>query len=194
MATKEKWADYLNRPLTDEEKRWCHEWSLDWQIEENERLFPTADDADYPRDEVTAAGLLANTGFKAPPLPADPHPVAQTIYTGPTVVEGENDQPAQPGDIGTRVPMPRDHPLTGQVDEAQDADAQYFARAEVVEEQDDSSEWDAKAVKAEISELNVEELKDNLRELEQPVDGNKPDLQKRLYNALKKQHDEAQKA
>ncbi|QHB37435.1 hypothetical protein SEA_LEOPARD_28 [Mycobacterium phage Leopard] len=167
-----------SRPLTKEEKVWLHQWSLDWVIEENERIHGKQGDGEPPN--VQAA--LEDAGFKAPPPPPGPTTVAGqgTVLTGPVVVEGENDQPPAPGTIGTRVELPRDHPLTAAIDDSTPAGGQQAAEAD---------EWDAKAVRAEVNELTVDELKENLRELDEPVSGDKAELQKRLFNALKKAHE-----
>lgn len=184
-----KWADYINRPLTDDEKKWCHEWSLDYQVEENERLFPTNKDADYPRESVDTAQILADAGVEHTPPLVEPSAVGQrAMYSGPVVVEGENDVPPAPGELATRVPMPRDHPLTGLVEDA----AAESVTAESVTVDDDK--WDGRAVRVEVNSLNVDDLKVNLRDLEEPVSGTKDELRDRLVKALKKAHDEEQKA
>lgn len=81
-------ASYLERPLTDEEKLLAHQWSLDWQIAENERLFPTNEDADYPVDPVDVPNLLKDAGFEDVPPPPQPVPVGQSLSTG-EIVTGE---------------------------------------------------------------------------------------------------------
>lgn len=139
---------YLERPLTDEEKLLAHQWSLDWQIAENERLFPTNKDADYPVEPVDVPNLLADAGFKDVPPPPQPVPVGQSLSTG-EIIPSET-----PGET-----------LAAMV------------------------EFDEDAAKTEIEGLDVDELKENLRELDKSVSGNKAELQARLLQALKEAHD-----
>lgn len=167
-----------SKPLTDEEKQYFHAWSMDYVIEENERIHGTPDDT---REGVNTPAILSAAGILVPPQPAQPLPAGQELYTGPVVVEGENDVPPAPGELSTRVPLPRDHPLTGLIDEAQDAEA-AAAGPLVGDEWDDDAQW------VEVCELTVPELKDNLRELDQPVGGNQGELRTRLYDALKAAH------
>jgi hypothetical protein len=170
-------VDYENRPLSDEEKRYLHEWSRDDLVEINERLFGQSK-AHEKGQPVNVAAALRDAGVELVPAPNNPIAVAGRDFTqGPVVVEGENDVPPGPGSGGTRVELPRDHPLTAPIDA-------NLGEAE-------TEEFDAKAVRAEINELTVEELKDNLRELDKPVDGNKAELQKRLFQALKEEHEKA---
>jgi hypothetical protein len=192
---------YLERALTDEEKLHLHNWSLDYQIQENERLFPTVEDADYPREAVDTKQVLSAAGLELVPPPPNPSPAGQPVlqYTGPLVVEGENDKPPEPGELATRVPLPRDHPLTGVIAEDQglthdsvidatgigDSKNQFPA---VVGEGEPVA-WDEEAVWTEVCRLTVDELKDNLKDMEQPVSGNKDELRERLFNALRDAHE-----
>lgn len=166
-----------SKPLTDEQKRWLHEWSLDYEIEVNERLHKQA--KTFAKGEpVDVKAALDKAGVEPPHAPPNPTAPGQELYTGPVVVEGENDKPPEPGSTGVVVPLPRDHPLTGVVDDsAKSAGPEKF---------------DTRAARAEVNELTVEELKDNLRDLEEPVSGNQKELQDRLVKALKKAHDEEQ--
>jgi len=177
MASEAKFADFQDHKLSDEEKRHLHEWSLDWQIEENERLFGD-ESKGYPREPVDTQQVLADAGIKAPPLPPPPSPAGQSMYTGPTVVEGENDEPAEVGSIGTRVPLPRNHPFTVEVDEGD-----QLPNTVVVPESNGGFDEDAQW--ADVCDLTVAELKDNLKELDQPVGGSKDELRERLFNALR---------
>lgn len=165
-----------SKPFTDEEKAEFHNWSMDWAIEENERIHGDAE-KNYPVEGVNTGEVLTEAGITSPPAPPAPQPAGQSFYSGPLVVEGENDVPPAPGSNGTRVPLPRDHPLTYEVEEGE-----QLPNSVVVATQEDTFDRDASW--AEIQELNVEELKDNLKELDQPVSGSKKELQERLLNAL----------
>lgn len=194
-----------SKPLDAETKKWLHEWSMDYVIEENERIHGKQEGGEPPNVQKA----LEEAGFQAPPPPPGPTTVAGqgTVATGPVIVEGENDLPPEPGSIGTRVELPRDHALTGVIAEDQGlTDPRVIAETGVgaqpqpnddggqVEPQTkDDGKFDTRAVRAEVNELSVDELKDNLRELEEPVSGNKDELRDRLVKALKKAH-EAEKA
>lgn len=183
-----------SKPLTDAEKKWLHEWSLDHEIETNERIHKQAK-AHAKGEPIDVRKALDKAGVEVPHAPAQPISVAgQELYAGPLVVEGENDQPPEPGSTGVVVPLPRDHPLTGTVATDQgwtDPRVQTLADDELTQETDEGK-FDTRAVRAEVKELNNDELKDNLRELGEPVSGNQKELQDRLVKALKKAHDEEQ--
>lgn len=169
-----------SKPLTDEEKVFLHGWSLDHEIALNERLHAQKKEA-AKGENIDVTGALEKAGLKVPSAPPPPSVPGQELYTGPVVVEGENDQPQEPGvSTGVVVPLPRDHPLTAVVDDStSDAD-------------EPEEKWDGRAVRAEVNELTVEELKENLRDLDEPVSGNQKELQDRLVKALKKNHEAAQ--
>lgn len=185
-----------SKPLDDETKRWLHEWSLDWVIEENERIHGKQEGGEPPNVQEA----LRQAGFEPPPAPPGPTSVAPVgnVATGPVIVEGVNDKPVEPGSGVVTVPvaLPRDHAFTAVVDENR-TDAVLSEVEGSTAGQTPANEpeaWDAKAVRAEIAELSVDDLKENLKDLEQPVGGNKEELQKRLYAALKKAHDDEAKA
>jgi hypothetical protein len=89
----------FDKPLSDEDKKWLHEWSQDWRIEENERKFGKKVDLTKP---VDTAAVLAKAGVEVP----DPPP-------GPTQVAG---QPLSQG--SEQFHANRDHPFTGTVDDS----------------------------------------------------------------------------
>lgn len=158
----------LDKPLSDADKLFLHERSQDYLIEENERKFAQRKlhDAGEPID---VKGALEKAGVEPPDAPPNPSYVGAmgSVQQGPLIVEGE--------DNAGRVPLPRDHPLTQEVD---DGEGTGIPAAQ--------DEWDGKSVRAEINTLTVDELKDNLRDLDEPVSGDKAELQKRLFAALKK--------
>jgi hypothetical protein len=124
----------FEKPLSDEDKEWLHEMSMDWRIEENDRRF----DKEYQESEGYRPEEDANKSASVPRQPANF--ATDQFATGPVypVVESVNAAPAT---------------------------------QEVVEEVD-------------VEELTVEELKDELRGLDQPTTGTKAELQKRLTKAL----------
>ena len=165
---KNPFVDYQDRPLTDAEKVWLHEWSRDDLVEINERIFAQSDAHDKG-EPIDVKGALEKAGVKQPDAPPTPTYVGAQggVQQGPLIVEGK--------DNAGRVSLPRDHPLTGVVDE----DASGTSEAE---------KWDDRKVRAEVNELNVDELKENLRDLDESVSGNKDELRARLFEALKKQN------
>jgi hypothetical protein len=177
--TKDPFVDYQSRALTDEEKRWLHEWSRDDLVEVNERLFNQTElhDAGEP---VNVRKALEDAGVEVPDEPPNPTYVGAmgSVQQGPLIVEGE--------DNAGRVPLPRDHEFTVAVED----DA---AEDDLVQETEEGK-FDTRAVRAEVKTLNNDELRDNLRELGEPVSGNQKELQDRLVKALKKAHDEEQAA
>ena len=185
-----------SKPLTDEEKRWLHEWSLDHEIETNERIHGQKK-AHAKGEPIDVRKALDKAGVETPPPPAQPISVAgQELYAGPLVVEGENDTPPAPGEPSVVVPLPRDHPLTAQT-EGVSAETQLLGaqqESDDLTQETDEGKFDTRAVRKEVNELTVDELKDNLRDLGEPVSGNRDELRDRLVKALKKAHDEEQKA
>lgn len=171
--TKDPFVDYQSRALTADEKRWLHEWSRDDLIEVNERLFKQRELHDNG-EPVDVRKALDDAGVEVPDAPPNPTYVGAqgSVQQGPLIVEGE--------DNAGRVPLPRDHAATVAFEDESSETAVA------------GDEWDAKAVRAEVNSLNVDDLKDNLRGLEQPVSGTKEELQKRLYKALKDDHDAEQ--
>ena len=101
----------FDKPLSDEDKRWLHERSLDWRIEENERKFGQSD-THAEGTPINMKAVLADAGVEVPEAPATP------IYVGE---QG-------PGTEGFR-----DHPLTGVVvasDEDEDAEEAHARHAQ----------------------------------------------------------------
>jgi len=152
--TKNPMVDYQDRPLTDDEKLYLHQWSRDDLIEINERIFNQSEAHDKG-EPIDVKKALDDAGIELPESPPEP------TYVG-----------AQGG-----VRQARDHPLTGVVDDAP------------VDDDATADDWDDKDVQAEVDEMKVDELKEYLRELGEPVSGNQKELQDRLFKALKKQHE-----
>lgn len=164
-----------SKPFTDEEKRWCHEWGVDHLVEENERRHAQSDLHDEGKP-VDVRKAFADAGVQVPDPPPNPTYVGAmgSVQQGPLIVEGE--------DNAGRVPLPRDHPL----------------QQEVIEGEGDGlpsnvEPWDGRAVRAEVNTLTVDDLKDNLRGLDEAVSGTKDELRDRLVKALKRDHDERAK-
>lgn len=107
-----------SRRLTAEERAYLTDWSMDWVIEENDRIH---------------ADLEAQSGAASAGDAASPEPVVS------------------------------------------------------VDDSDEGEDIDPAALAAEIDELNVDELKAELRELDLPVSGNRAELRDRLLNALLKE-------
>jgi len=93
--TKNPMVDYQDRPLTDDEKLYLHQWSRDDLIEINERIFNQSEAHDKG-EPIDVKKALDDAGIELPESPPEP------TYVG-----------AQGG-----VRQARDHPLTGVVDDA----------------------------------------------------------------------------
>jgi len=93
--TKNPMVDYQDRPLTDDEKLYLHQWSRDDLIEINERIFNQSEAHDKG-EPIDVKKALDDAGIELPESPPGP------TYVG-----------AQGG-----VRQARDHPLTGVVDDA----------------------------------------------------------------------------
>ena len=93
--TKNPMVDYQDRPLTDDEKLYLHQWSRDDLIEINERIFNQSEAHDQGQP-IDVAQALVDAGIQLPESPPEP------TYVG-----------AQGG-----VRQARDHPLTGVVDDS----------------------------------------------------------------------------
>lgn len=171
-----------SKPFTAEQKQWAHEWGLDHLIEENERRHAQRKLHDNG-EPVDVRAALDKAGVEVPDAPPNPTYVGAmgSVQQGPLIVEGE--------DNAGRVPLPRDHPATVAFED--DAAAGDSA---VEPQTTDEGKFDTRAVRAEVKTLSVDELKDNLRELDEPVSGNKDELQDRLVKALKKSHEAEQSA
>lgn len=183
--TKDPFVDYQSRPLTKDEKRWLHEWSRDDLVEVNERLF-TQTEAHDAGEPVDVRKALSDAGVEEPAAPPNPTYVGAmgSVQQGPLIVEGE--------DNAGRVPLPRDHEFTVPVEEAEDGDADDDSSVDA--QTTEEGKFDTRAVRAEVKTLTNDELRDNLRELDEPVSGNQKELQDRLVKALKKAHEAEQSA
>ena len=157
-----------SKPFTAEQIKYCHEWSLDYLIAENERRHGQADvhSEGHPVDIQVALDRAEVEDVADPPQPTYVGALGG-VQQGPLIVEGETNE--------GRVPLPRDHPLTQEVVDGE---------GDGILSGDD--DFDEEAAKAEIAELNVDELKAELHEFDEPVSGNKKELQERLLEAYKK--------
>jgi hypothetical protein len=57
----------FEKPLSDEDKEWLHEMSLDWRVEENNRRF----DKEYQESEGFKPDPEVNNAANVPRLPAN---------------------------------------------------------------------------------------------------------------------------
>lgn len=148
-----------SKPFSKEDIEYCHTWSLDHLIAENERRHGQAK-VHAEGKPVDVQARLEDAGIEVPDAPPQPTYVGAQggVQQGPLIVEGE--------DNAGRVPLPRDHALTGTVYE------------------DDAAAADDDAEEVDIDELTVDELKAELHSLGEPTSGNKAELQKRLKKAL----------
>lgn len=136
-----------SKPFTKEQVAYFHAWSMDWAIEENQRIHKQAD-VHASGGQVDISGVLAKAGVKPSDPPANPVPVGQGNVDEGVLDAIVDDAPV--GDDG--------QPLT-------------------LEEQ--------------VASLTVDELKANLKDLGEPVSGNKDELQARLIAAVEKSEAEA---
>lgn len=125
----------FDKPLSDEDKLWLHQWGYDYKIVENEQRFAQASvhDSGEPIDVVK---VLAGAGLNTPA--PQPNPVLPERF----VPTGEN------------------------------------TSVEAV--------FDEEAVKAEVHEMTVAELRDNIKDLGGEPEGNKAHLQEQLLELLRK--------
>lgn len=148
-----------SKPFSKEDIQWCKDWSLDHLVAENERRHGQSK-VHADGDPVDVNKAFDKAGVEVPDAPPAPSYVGAMggVQQGPLIVEGETNE--------GRVPLPRDHPLTQEVVEGEGTGV-----PDAFEEVD-------------IDELNVDELKDNLRDLGESTSGNKDELRKRLRKAL----------
>jgi hypothetical protein len=147
----------LDKPLSDEDREWLHEHSLDHQIQANDRQF--AEESEEPEVDEDGGQEFVTTGAKAPWEPGQ-EPVqqfAQRPYDPP--MSGNWD----PG------PVVSEEDVEAQI-EAQEAEAEgREPKGKAAAEPDDD-----------LDTWTVEELKDELAARGEPTSGNKADLVKRL--------------
>ena len=129
----------FDKPLSDEDKLWLHQWGYDYKIVENEQRFAQAKlhDAGKP---VDVEKVLAEAGLNPPVLQPNPILPTNVVPSGGTTSE--------------------------------------TASAAVA--------FDEEAVKAEVLDMTVAELKENIRELGGEPEGNKHALQDQLIDLLRK--------
>jgi hypothetical protein len=132
----------FDKPLSDEDKLWLHQWGYDYKIVENEQRFAQAKvhDAGLP---INVAGVLADAGIKVPVPQPNPAIPARFAPTGVATV------------------------------------------AEVVESAPEASEFNEAALRVDIAELTVAELKEEIKELGGEPEGNKAHLQDQLVELLR---------
>lgn len=151
----------LDKPLSDEDREWLHEHSLDHQIQANDRQFAKEGESKEGEPEVDEDGgqEFVTTGAKAPwEEGSEPkQQFAQRPYDPP--MSGNWD----PG------PVVSEEDVEAQV-EAQEAEAEGREpkTKAAAEPDDDLDQW------------NVEELKEELRSRGESTSGNKDELIKRI--------------
>ena len=125
----------FDKPLSDEDKLWLHQWGYDYKIVENEQRFAQASvhDSGEPIDVVK---VLADAGLNQPA--PQPNPVLPERFE-PT---------------------------------AQSAPA--------------PTAFDEEAVRAEVHDMTVAELRENIKDLGGEPEGNKTHLQGQLIELLRK--------
>lgn len=125
----------FNKPLSDEDKLWLHQWGYDYKIVENEQRFAQANvhDAGKPID---VAKVLADAGLQKPSAPTSP-----VLFDNATPSGGETQSAAK--------------------------------------------SFDEEALRAEIADFTVAELRENIQELGGHPDGNKSALQDQLIELLR---------
>lgn len=136
-----------SKPFTKEQKDYFHQWSMDWAIEENERLHKQKD-VHNEGGEVDLSKAIKHIEVPDPPQ-------------NPTRADGST------------VLVEDDGSIYGKSDDAP-------AKGEFEETLED-----------EVNAMTVDELKDNLRGLDEPVSGNKDELQARLIAAVRKSEEDS---
>ena len=128
----------FDKPLSDEDKLWLHQWGYDYKIVENEQRFAQAKVHDAG-ETIDVAKVLVDAGLKEPVVQSNPILPAHVVATG-AVAE-------------TAAPV---------------------------------STFDEEAVRAEVADMTVAELRDNIRDLDCEPEGNKASLQHQLLELLRK--------
>ena len=125
----------FDKPLSDADKLWLHEWGYDYKIVENEQRFAQAKIHDVGAP-IDVAKVLVDAGLEKPSVPTSP-------------VLPEHAAPSG----GETVSL--------------------------------SKVFDEEAIRAEIADFTVAELRENIHELGGHADGNKASLQDQLVELLR---------
>jgi len=147
----------LDKPLSDEDREYLLSRSRYYDVEENDRQFKKGKFAEDKEPKFQPANTVA-----APPI------------------EPGSDADNPPRYVGAR-PYGVDRAAWGGSTGLSEQEA-YVATAP-----EPHTEVEGQVQEVAPEDLNVEELKDELRERELPLDGNKADLVKRLKKALKEE-------
>lgn len=177
----------LTKPLSDEDRDWLKQRSRLDDIAENERVLNDGkkskkgdDEPEFvPRNTVAAPPIEPGSAADNPPqfVGQRPYGVDRAVWGGSTGLTEEEAYERTAREPHAEVgPAPDDDPRWQQpklANPESTASASDAAAAEYEE--------------AEPEDLTVDELKDELRARELPLDGNKPDLVKRLKKALREE-------
>ena len=125
----------FDKPLSDADKLWLHDWGYDYKIVENEQRFAQAKVHDVGAP-IDVAKVLVEAGLQSPAAPTSPVLPDHVTPSG-----------------GETVSL--------------------------------STAFDEEAVKAEIADFTVAELRENIHELGGLPEGNKSSLQQQLVELLR---------
>ena len=125
----------FDKPLSDADKLWLHDWGYDYKIVENEQRFAQAKVHDVGAP-IDVAKVLVEAGLQSPVAPTSPMLPEYVTPSG-----GESISP--------------------------------------------SRAFDEEAVRAEIADFTVAELRENIQELGGEPEGNKASLQSQLVELLR---------
>lgn len=184
--------DVLGAPLSDEDREYLKQRSRHYDIEENDRIFGNGKFAEKGDDEVEPVFAPTPT-VGAPPIEpgsdADrppqfvgnrPYGVDRAVWGGATGLSEQEAYEATGPEPHAEVVATDDDPEWQEAKLA-NPESTKTASDPAPAQEDPEDEPDA------IDELNVEELKDELRERDLSTSGNKQELRDRLREAVDKE-------
>lgn len=170
----------LTKKLSDEDREWLRERSRQHDIDENERVLndgkKSKDDDEpefVPRNTVAPLPIEPGSPADNPPrfVGQRPYGVDRAVWGGSTGLEEQEAYERTSGEPHAQIGSPPDDDPKWKQPKLANPES-TAAASDAVEEVD-------------IKDLNVEELKEELRERDLPVSGDKAELQKRLRKAQK---------
>ena len=185
--------DVLGAPLSDEDREYLKQRSRHYDIEENDRIFGNGKFAEKGDDEVEPVFAPTPTVPQPPIEPGSaadnpprfvgnrPHGVDRAVWGGATGLSEQEAYEATAPEPHTEVVATDDDLAWQEAKLANPESTQTASDPAPARDGEGDDEPDA------IDELNVEELKDELRERDLSTSGNKQELRDRLREAVDKE-------